>query len=106
MARRINPYIYEPMSISFDRAKAKGERNFKKYLRNCGSNFTSRPEVREFVLKRDGYRCTECGDSERLEIDHIISVYRVFRDGVDIRKVNHLDNLQTLCKSCNAKKKP
>jgi len=24
MARRINPYIYEPMSISFDRAKAKG----------------------------------------------------------------------------------
>lgn len=106
MARKINPLVYEPVSRNYGRAKARGESSFKKYLRSCGHNFASRPEVREFVFSRDNYKCVECNSTERLEVDHIISIYRVFKDGVDIKEVNHLENLQTLCKSCNSGKKP
>ena len=106
MVRRINPLVYEPMSRNYGRAKAKGESHFKKYLRSCGHNFVSRPEVREFVFARDNHECVECGNSNQLEVDHKVSIYRVFKDGIDIREVNHLDNLQTLCKRCNSGKKP
>jgi 5-methylcytosine-specific restriction endonuclease McrA len=106
MVRKINPYIYEPMERNFGRAKSKGEKHFKRYLRGCGDNYIKRPEVREFVFSKDGYKCVDCGEKEHLQVDHIISVYRVFKDGVDIKEVNKLDNLQTLCRSCNSRKKP
>ena len=32
--------------------------------------------VRLTVLERDGYRCTKCGSTERLEVDHIVPVSR------------------------------
>lgn len=106
MVRKINPYVYEPMERNYDRAFCKGERRFKQYLVACGHNFVSRPEVREFVFARNAYKCAECDFDKTLEVDHVISIYRVFKDGIDIRKINHLDNLQTLCKSCNSRKKP
>ena len=55
------------------------------------------------VLKRDNYRCTKCGASPsndhtvELEVDHIVPV--ASRGG------NLLENLQTLCRSCNQGKK-
>jgi hypothetical protein len=55
--------------------------------------------LRHQVLKRDGYRCIECGATNKdtkLEIDHIIPV----NSGGE----NTLDNLQVLCKACNGAK--
>jgi len=66
--------------------------------RSQASNYTKRPEVRARIFARDNYRCVECGSTENLTIDHIISVYR---GGTD-----EDTNLQTLCNSCNARKEP
>jgi hypothetical protein len=106
LARRIDPFIYEPMERAYNMAKLKGDKHFKKYLRGCGSTFVKRPEVREFVFSRDDHKCVYCGSEDNLQVDHIISIYRVFKDGLDIRDINNLDNLQTLCRSCNSAKAP
>jgi hypothetical protein len=59
--------------------------------------------VRMDVLKRDDYRCTKCGASPRddksvrLEVDHVIPVSR--------GGSSTMDNLRTLCFSCNQGKK-
>lgn len=84
--------------LKTSRAKNKGEKQFKKYLRNQASNYIKRIEVRNFVFRRDNYRCVQCGSSDKLEVDHIISVYRGGK--------NKICNLQTLCRSCNAGKLP
>ena len=53
--------------------------------------------LRYEVLKRDGYRCKICGvsanEGARLEVDHIIPISK---GGKTV-----IDNLQTLCMSCN-----
>lgn len=76
-----------------DEAKAEYKRR-----RNQASNYTKRPEVREAIFSRDGYRCVLCGATDGLTVDHVISVYR---GGTD----DH-SNLQTLCNRCNAGKTP
>jgi len=48
------------------------------------------------VFERDRYACVHCGTNERLTVDHI---WPVSKGGDD-----DLDNLQTLCHSCNSKK--
>ena len=58
-----------------------------------------RPKLRRAVLIRDGYRCVKCGadpkidKSVRLEVDHVIPGSR--------RGAATMENLQTLCFSCN-----
>lgn len=93
----MNPLEFTPNTIRRSRAKNKGKKAYKKYLRSEASNYIKRPAVREFILKRDGYKCVYCGSSENLQIDHIKSVY----NGGE----NRIDNLQTLCKSCNTRKR-
>lgn len=48
-------------------------------------------------MERDNYSCRDCCGKESLQIDHI---YPVSRGGV-----TEYDNLQVLCRSCNARKK-
>lgn len=59
-----------------------------------------KPSVRFQILKRDGYRCQMCGatakDGATLEIDHITPVSK--------GGGNDPDNLQVLCRDCNAGK--
>jgi len=59
-----------------------------------------KPSLRFEILKRDGYRCQMCGvtakDGATLEIDHI---HPVSKGGT-----NNPDNLQVLCRDCNAGK--
>jgi rubredoxin len=61
---------------------------------------TIKPSLRFEILKRDDYRCQMCGvtakDGATLEIDHI---YPVSKGGT-----NEPDNLQVLCRDCNAGK--
>lgn len=104
MARSINPLIYKKMHKNIARAKTKGEKHYKSYLRSCANNFIGRKKVREFILNRDQHKCVYCGKNEDLQIDHIISVYRVWKDNIPLETINHLDNLQTLCRTCNSRK--
>lgn len=58
------------------------------------------PEVRNYVFERDNYQCKSCGKTQldtQLQIDHIIPLARGGQ--------NDISNLQTLCRSCNLKKK-
>jgi 5-methylcytosine-specific restriction endonuclease McrA len=49
--------------------------------------------LKAHVICRDGGRCLQCGASDDLVLDHIISR----RNG----GTHHPDNLQALCKPCN-----
>jgi 5-methylcytosine-specific restriction endonuclease McrA len=50
-------------------------------------------ELRDHVLKRDHHKCTKCGSTKDLEIDHI--------KAVTLGGDDSFDNLVTLCKSCH-----
>ena len=52
--------------------------------------------LRRKVLERDKYRCVECGTHIDLSIDHIHPESK----GGGLA----MDNLQTLCRSCNSRK--
>ncbi len=52
--------------------------------------------VRERILDRDGRKCNRCGNTESLEIDHVIPLSKGGR--------HNENNFQVLCKSCNRKK--
>jgi 5-methylcytosine-specific restriction endonuclease McrA len=53
-------------------------------------------DLRNEVFKRDGYKCQICGSKKDLVLDHI----KPFSMGGR----TEIDNLQTLCKSCNSQK--
>lgn len=54
--------------------------------------------VRLQAKRRDGWACVQCGAKTRLEVDHIQPV-RTHPD-----RAFDIDNLQTLCGSCHARK--
>ncbi|MBI6628275.1 HNH endonuclease [Pontibaca salina] len=54
--------------------------------------------LRVEALRRDNYKCVECGARGRLEIDHILPV----RSHPELSF--EIDNLQALCVSCHSKK--
>jgi hypothetical protein len=53
--------------------------------------------LRVAVFERDAYRCRECGDHRQLCADHIIPESK--------GGPTTLENLQTLCRGCNSRKK-
>ncbi|RSV11654.1 HNH endonuclease, partial [Sphingomonas sp. ABOLF] len=53
--------------------------------------------MRQQVFERDGFQCCDCGAEDRLECDHVVPVSK----GGETT----LENLQTLCKPCNARKR-
>ncbi len=65
-----------------------------------GGRSTLSLSLRYAVLKRDGFKCNACGalpaDGAVLEVDHI---HPVSKGGGD-----NLENLQALCRECNAGK--
>ena len=54
-------------------------------------------ELREIVLKRDGYKCRSCGATTNLEVRHIISLSR--------GGSNDPSNLDTSCQKCHSKER-
>tara|TARA_R110000850_G_scaffold49576_1_gene122200 strand:- start:159 stop:632 length:474 start_codon:yes stop_codon:yes gene_type:complete len=61
--------------------------------RVIAQRFIGQKRVRDFIFNRDKV-CLRCGASKKLTIDHIIPIHF---DGL-----NEIDNLQTLCRSCNS----
>lgn len=65
-----------------------------------GERRKEKPPVNETlrwaVFKRDGYKCKHCGKESHLRADHVIPYSA---DGETT-----MENLQTLCHSCNSKK--
>ena len=55
------------------------------------------PEVRAQVFARDKMRCVACATRDNLEVDHIVPV--------SLGGTGTIENLQTLCRSCNRKKR-
>lgn len=53
-------------------------------------------KLRKQIFERDGYRCQECGDWHDLAVDHVMPESK----GGPMT----LDNLRTLCRSCNSRK--
>lgn len=70
------------------------------YHRHSAAVIRSRqwPALRLAAKRRDGWRCVECGNSGRLEVDHIKPV----RSHPEL--AFELSNLQTLCASCHSRK--
>ena len=64
--------------------------------RRQAQEFISKKNVRDWLFRRDGYKCLCCGVKQSLSIDHIVSV----KNGGP----NRLGNLQTLCSRCNSMK--
>jgi hypothetical protein len=62
--------------------------------RRANGNVSEGDRLRIFA--RDGYKCCYCGSSEKLEVDHVISI----SNGGG----HEDDNLKTACRSCNRKK--
>ena len=77
-----------------------------KALRYSSSAFIHRQDVRAYIFKRDSYRCQQCGNTNDLTIDHIVSVYRAAINEFPVERLNCKENLRTLCASCNGRKAP
>ena len=77
-----------------------------KALRNSSSSFIKRQDVKRAVFEKTNYKCALCGSKNDLQVDHIESVYKCARGKYPVEKINLLENLQALCSSCNARKKP
>jgi 5-methylcytosine-specific restriction endonuclease McrA len=56
------------------------------------------PALRWATLRRDGFRCKECGARGRLDVDHV----RPVRDAPEL--AFELNNLQALCWPCHTRK--
>jgi hypothetical protein len=69
---------------------------FERYLAGNPKRRKVSKTISAFVFARDNFNCVVCGDTENLTVDHI---HPVSRGGSD-----DLENLQTLCKSCNSRK--
>ena len=54
--------------------------------------------VRHAVLERDGWACVQCGQTRRLEVDHVLSV----RTRPDLAYAP--TNCQVLCGACHTRK--
>ena len=55
--------------------------------------------MRHEVLKRDNYKCVECGASKEDMPLRFIHIIPIAQGGTD-----EMSNLQTLCKTCNLAK--
>lgn len=73
------------------------KRQLKQQLKQYKNTKKVPKSVRKAVYKRDNYTCQSCGAKEDITIDHIVPRSK--------GGSNDVNNLQTLCESCNLRKK-
>lgn len=95
-------YRYNPDEITIKRIIASNDHSFN-YFRKSSTSYCNKKFVKEFILNRHSNKCVLCSNGNNLQIDHIISVKKCFEDK-NFVYCNSLQNLQTLCSSCNIKK--
>ena len=66
------------------------------YKKTWGLPIRQKEELRNVILNRDGHKCCDCGDVNRLQIHHIVER----ANGGS----NEESNLITLCPKCHAEK--
>ena len=99
--------VWKPYRTTLQAFKSEDIKRRYKAIRGSSDCFLKKAEVRDFILSRDNQKCCECGDTNNLTIDHIVSVYRYARDRItNITSLNSEANLRVLCNFCNAKKTP
>lgn len=97
---------WNPNWVTKTRIASKEQSKRYRALLGSSSAFVNKKKVREYIFKRDNYKCVFCGSKESLTVDHIISVYRVSKYPELIKILNTEGNLQTACNKCNAGKNP
>lgn len=81
----------------------KAKRVYSTY-RNISSHFGNK--AKDYIFKKYGMKCLKCGSEENIQIDHIIPVWYGFNRKIELKQINNVDNLQVLCRSCNARRSP
>ena len=97
---------WKPKSVTRFLINSEDKKLHYKTIRNSSSSFTQQKNVRDFIFKRDNYQCVSCGSKDNLQLDHIHSIYQVANNLYPIELLNTENNLQTLCRKCNAGKSP
>lgn len=77
-----------------------------KALRNVSSHFISRPDVRKIIFRKCGFQCYLCGSKDKLQIDHVVSVYQGAVERIPYYRINSYENLMVICRRCNSAKVP
>ena len=72
------------------------KRRLPTYQSPAWSRHAITQEVRQFIYKRDGYKCVYCDSPNKLQIDHIHPRYH--------GGSNEISNLVTACAACNGSK--
>lgn len=90
-----NEACHAPWAGDCSQFKASGQVNECTILRYVKQPIPA--DIRWEVWERDDFRCKSCGSRRWLTVDHICPEVR----GGTIA----LENLQTLCKSCNCRKR-
>lgn len=87
------------MGINF-RADTRPNVSAKNYQRHSRIATSDKrwPALRLAAKRRDGFKCVQCGERGRLEVDHIQRV----KDAPELAFV--LTNLQSLCSKCHSSK--
>ncbi len=89
--------------LTFPELIKKGQRLLKDKINNKKKNNNKRnpldSRLRHECFKRDGYKCLECGATNKDKVLHCDHIVPVSQGGSD-----ELDNLQTLCENCNLAK--
>lgn len=86
-----------PYTWAIERADAAADAAVRAHIAEALRKKQSIPdELRQRVFMRDGWRCKGCGSRYGLEVDHIHPESK----GGTLAE----DNLQTLCRPCNARK--
>lgn len=64
--------------------------------REIANRYIQLIKVRNYIFKKHGKSCLNCGSNYKIAMDHIIPVSKGGK--------NNTDNLQPLCKNCNSSK--
>lgn len=72
-------------------------------FRKVSTSYVNRVFVRKYIFNKYNNKCFLCSSELDLQIDHIIPVYKCYKDK-NFMLCNNIDNLQLLCSKCNIKK--